>query len=240
MKWSHFLLVPLTWTALTLPASAGILPFGKHAKPDPAQRVPELLMIVRTSQDEHKRVNAVQELRQYEPAQFPGIVPVMIDVLLHDPKPGVRSEAADALSKFRPVSQEVGMALEQALAQDSSMRVRLQARYALMHYHWGGYHGGKKVETVGPIQSGEPPLAGPSVPVPPVVSTAPPAPRLSPVPSSIRRTAPPPAAPVPVSTNARPLPKGMVTAPLVPTEAPRLQTPPPPIADQGPELAPPE
>src|SRR5262249_39403035 len=147
MRWGEramkcrLLLVLLLLPALACPASAGIL-FGKKGKkPTPAERVPELLGTVKGDGDENKRVRAAEELRQYDPSAFPDIVPVLIDVLVNDKKPAVRAEAAQSLGKLRPVSQQAGQALEYALTKDPSMRVRLQARSALMQYHWAGYHG---------------------------------------------------------------------------------------------------
>ena len=125
-------LVPLMLPLVAGISSAGVL-FGKKSKrpPTPAERVPELLLLVKTDGDESKRAAAAQELRQYDAAQFPAIVPVLVDVLSTDQKPGVRAEAAQTLGKMRPISQQAGMALEQALTNDSSMRVRLQVQFAV-------------------------------------------------------------------------------------------------------------
>jgi hypothetical protein len=225
-----FLVVPLA-LALGVPARAGII-FGKHAnKPTPAERVPELIITVKTDKDESKREAAAEELRQYNTKDFPDIVPILIDVLLHDPKPGVRAEAAESLGKIRPVSQDAGWALEKALADDGSMRVRLQARSSLMQYHWAGYHGTK---TDGPsIQTPEPPLA-------PLNGKAP-AP--APVPARpVSQSKPvPPMKDTPPPLGARPLPSGTAEPPLiVPAEPPRLQPAPVRSGDQGPELMPPQ
>ena len=91
-----------------------------HTKPSPAERVPELIVIVKTDKDESKRAAAAEELRQYDPAANPDIVPVLIDVLMNDAKPAVRTEAAETLGKLRPVSQEAGWALEQAVESNHS------------------------------------------------------------------------------------------------------------------------
>src|SRR5205085_8876672 len=110
--------------------------------------------------DENKRARAAEELRQYDPAAFPDIVPVLIDVLVNDKKPAVRAEAAQSLGKLRPVSQQAGQALEYALTKDPSMRVRLQARSALMQYHWSGYRSASKKDAPPPpLESKEPPPA---------------------------------------------------------------------------------
>jgi hypothetical protein len=222
----RLLVVCLLLAVMVGQASAGI--FSKKNKPSPNERVPELLNIVKTDGDEHKRSAAAEELRQYDPKQFPTIVPTLIDVLGNDPKPSVRSEAAQTLGKLRPVSKDVGMALEQSVAKDTSMRVRLQARSALLQYHWHGYHGGKET---GPAltQSPEPPLAPPQASPPPAPQSPP---RIEPKPVA------PPAKATPAnnSNGPQPLPQG---PPLVPTEVPHLK-PAPTSGDQGPALNGPE
>jgi hypothetical protein len=233
-------LVPLVLLPIVAgPSRAGIL-FGKKKKPTPNERVPELLAQVKNDGDESKRAAAAQELRQYDPTQYPMIVPVLVDALLTDPKPGVRAESAQSLGKLRPISQQGGMALEQALSNDSSMRVRLQARSALLQYHWSGYHSVRKDDLV--PQSKEPPLAsdnragqivGPMTLPPPSMG------RLTPQPADGSR-----------STSAyRPAPPAsMPYVPRRPTlNEPPLAPPIPPAANPpmssgnegGPELTPP-
>lgn len=176
MKYRRLLILLLNVAVLTAPAQAGIIFGKKKPKVDPAQRVPELLGIVKTSPDEGKRSDAAEELRKYDPVAFPEMIPTLLDVLQNDSKPSVRLSALTTLAKYRPVSQEVGMALELAQAKDSSMRVRLQARSSLLGYHWGGYRTPKN-----PPPTKEPPVAGPQpaskqpapAPLPPPVSTAP-------------------------------------------------------------------
>jgi hypothetical protein len=225
-------LVPLVLLpALANPSYAGIF-FGKKKKnPTPGERVPELLAQIKSDGDESKRAAAAQELRQYDPAQFPMIVPVLVDVLLTDKKPVVRAEAAQSLGKIRPISQQAGMALEQALSNDSSMRVRLQARSSLLQYHWSGYHNARKDDLV--PQTKEPPLADDKA-SPPLINTTtltptttPPLPQQADGSRSTSgyRTAPPgpiPLVPVPPSRNEPPL------APPTPGGNPT-----------GPELSPP-
>ena len=137
---------------------------------------------------------------------------VLIDVLRNDPKPGVRSEAAQSLSKLRPVSQPAGHALEQAMQNDASMRVRLQARSALLMYHWAGFHT-TKLQDAPLLQTKEPPLAPslePSIVIQPQTAT---------------------------QTRLGPKPKESAAPPLAPAEPPLLRTAPArPI--QGPELIP--
>src|SRR5262245_47508317 len=78
------------------PGFAGI--FGKKpAKANPAERVPELLKILKLDGDENKRIEAADELRYYDIAAFPQVVPALIEVLRSDPKPAVRSEIVETL-----------------------------------------------------------------------------------------------------------------------------------------------
>src|SRR5436305_2055604 len=50
---------------LAVPAPAGII-FGKHPKPSPAERVPQLLAMLQAEADEGKRANAAKELRDFD------------------------------------------------------------------------------------------------------------------------------------------------------------------------------
>jgi hypothetical protein len=184
----RLLLVPLVCAVAAGPAAAGIL-FGKKApKPNPAERVSELIGTVKLDKDENKRATAAEELRHSDPKAHPDVVPILIDVLLNDPKPSVRSEAAQSLGKLRPVSQEAGWALEQAVAKDASMRVRLQARTALLSYQWAGYQSQKTAD-------------GPTL-FPKDAPPAKPAPVLPPT------SEPPLAPPAPTNSAPRPLPQG--------------------------------
>jgi hypothetical protein len=198
-------LLPLLLPPLVAPPSYAGVFFKKIKKPTPAERVPELLAQVKTDGDESKRAAAAQELRQYDPQQFPMIVPVLADVLLSDKKPAVRAEAAQSIGKLRPISQQAGMALEQALSNDASMRVRLQARSSLMQYHWNGYHNVRKEES-GPSTK-EPPLADDKTPPPPIISTTlpPRQPDGSRTTSGYRPPAPFPYPPSRTTTNEPPL-----------------------------------
>jgi HEAT repeats len=240
MKPCCILLIPLALAAFVAPASAGII-FGKRApKPNPAEIVPELLATAKNDQDEHKRTTAVEELRQYDPANFPEMVPVLLMVLRNDPKPAVRSEAATTLSKLRPVSQQVGAALEQSMAHDDSMRVRLQARSALLFYHWAGYHTTKPMEPP-QLQSKEPPFAQPGDMDPTMFEPPPPQSQVIRHPPMMIRpgeTMPPPLI-EPEKGNAgsiQPLPEQPSEGLLVPTETPHLKSPPTP--GDGPDLSP--
>lgn len=225
-------LVLLLAPILAAPVSAGIFFNKKPDKPNPVEHVPELLKVVQTDGDEDKRIAAAEELRDYDAAQFQDIVPALIDVLLNDKKPGVRAEAAISLGKIRPVSDPVGMALEQSLAKDTSMRVRWQARSVLLQYRWSGWKEPEpkkdptptaKPKDPPPTQSKEPPLAPATPPMSPTQSKEPP--RLIPQPS---------AGPV--------LPPAPVAVPVNPPAATLLPAKPavtPPAPEQGPDLGPP-
>ncbi len=216
---------------LAPPATAGIL-FGRQAKPNPAERVPQLLATLKTDQDERKREAAAEELREFDPGAHPVIVPGLISALQQDAKAGVRLEAAQSLARLRPISQQAGWALEEAAARDASLRVRLQARTLLLQYRISGYRSKGTSE--------EPPLAPPA-------THGVRAPALPPVPqtSSGRalsgqrqgttfvpmETPPPPlATPLLESPKVRPVP------PLVPSQTPKLQAPPASGNESGPEL----
>ncbi len=188
-----FLLLLLLTTLLADTARAGIF-FNRTPtppKPAPTERVPQLLKELKESGDENKRGAAVDELRQFDLQAFPQIVPAIIDALINDKKPYVRAEAAQTLGKLRPMMPEIATALETARDKDESMRVRLQARSALMSYQWSGYRGPQKitptpaptaavVKTPAAPTTKEPPLANPALiqraaPVPnpvPVITTS--------------------------------------------------------------------
>lgn len=139
-------------------AEAGGSLFFKPAKSKPAQeRVPELINLLRTNADESIRADAAEELRQFDPALFPEIIPSLVDSLLTDKKAGVRAECASSLGKLKGVHAKVGQALEHAMANDSSMRVRLQCRSSLFTYQLSGYRSTGKPTAM--VQTTEPPIA---------------------------------------------------------------------------------
>lgn len=231
-------LVPLVLLpALAGPSYAGIFFGRKNKKPTPAERVPELLAQVKNDGDESKRAAAAQELRHYDTGQFPMIVPMLIDALLSDREPGVRAAAAQSLGKIRPISQQAGMALEYARANDSSLRVQLLARSALLQYYWNGYRSMQKEDRL-LTQTKEPPLADDN-PAPPIVSTttspptrnrlAPQAPDGSRPPSGYRSPRPGPFPVVPTRPK-------MQQPPLTPSANPTPAPPPSGGSDGGPEL----
>jgi hypothetical protein len=239
------LLILLVLLPLLSPcAQAGILFGRKKEKPDPKQRVPELVATLKSDKDSDKRSRAAEELRTYDPAQFPEIIPALIDALQNDPKPGVRIDALQSLSRLRPVTQDAGEALEQALAKDSSMRVRLQARSALLQYHWAGYRS-KKPE-VPPLNPTRDPGRTPSDKYPPAIDTTmtPTSGRIPSSPYNSRPQVPnvttkePPLAPPlvpPAQLNPAPPPLQPPAKPMPPAPAPSNK---PPSKEEGPELGP--
>ena len=87
MKW-RLLLSLLLAAACEGPALAGL--FGKKpVKPNPIDRVPELIHILKNDSEENKRVEAAEELRQFDPTKFPQIFVALINALQTDPKPAV-------------------------------------------------------------------------------------------------------------------------------------------------------
>ncbi len=103
------------------------------------EQVAQICQILKSSGEESTRLGAVDELRMVEGTAQPIAVAALMETLKNDRKTGVRAEAAVALSKMRPVRQEVGVALENTIAKDTSMRVRIQARSALLQYNLAGY-----------------------------------------------------------------------------------------------------
>ena len=212
---SALFLLP-AWSA---PAHAQL--FFKKARPAPSQRVPELILLLKTEGDERKRSQAAEELREYDTTTYTEIVPVLVDAATTDPRPAVRGEALASLAKIRPVSQAAGQALEKAAAGDENWRVRLQAKSALMKYHLAGYAAGKTetaaaapgAKTPGRVTTQEPPLADP---LPKSVEP----PLATPVSTP---SGPPPIITTPGSAAPRPLPQ-LVTPPAE-SEAPPLLTP---------------
>jgi hypothetical protein len=243
-RWLLPVVVLATLICAPYSTQAGI--FKKSSKPNPAERVPELIGIVKTDKDEHKRESAAEELKQYDPAAFPDIVAVLADVVLTDPSSSVRAEAVDSLAHLRPVTQQAGLALEQVLAKDSSMKVRMQARYSLLQMHWAGYHSSAKE---GPIPTKEPLAPSKETKAPPLIQMPLKTQQAS---TKFGETVAPQLAPAtdpPPVPKTLPKPKSVVQPPLVPTDPPVLKTPPAappagppttPPTDQGPELTPPD
>jgi len=214
MKRLHGILVLVILLGWTAPAPAQL--FAKKVKPNPSQRVPELILILKTDPDEKKRAHAAEEIREYDATLFTEIVPVLVDVLQQDKKTSVRMEAVNSLAKIRPVNGLAGHALEKTAATDESWRVRLQAKTALTKYHWSGYSAAKTemMPTSSKKATPEPPLAALAPPVIPTVAPTP-APA-TPRPLPLTPTSGPIARPLPMGPpNDAPPP--LPTAPSAPT-----------------------
>lgn len=221
MTWRVILLAALGFAALAAPAPGQGIFKKKATKPNPAERVNQLVMTLKTDQDEDKRESAAAELRQFDPKTYPEVIPVLIESLQNDPRPAVRMEAAQSLGRIRPISQQAGWALEQAASKDSSWRVRTQARTSLWYYKIFGYRSeGKPPEDDPQNPLPAPPKSGPAGPVPPVPKTS--RPGITP-----GETAPPPLAVPP--GQPQPLPAG-----------PKLEPVPAKPGDKGPDLLPPD
>src|SRR6478672_5833822 len=104
---------------LSEPTPAQML-LSKKSKVNPTQRVPELILTLKTEPDERKRVQAVTELRDFDITTFNEIVPILAEVLVTDKSANVRMEAITSLSRIRPVTQIAGHAIEKAAAEDES------------------------------------------------------------------------------------------------------------------------
>jgi hypothetical protein len=217
MKRLQGLLVLVALPLCATPAHAQL--FFKKTRPVPAQRVPELILTLKTETDERKRAQAAEELREYDARTFAEIVPVLIDVLHNDKKTGVRLEALNSLARLRPVSQPAGQAIEYAASSDESAWVRLQAKSALLKYHLAGYRASSKNEpSVFQPTTQEPPLAEPPAAAPAIPAVAFP-PVWGPRPTPL----------APPADTPRPLPKGValppgqvVPAPVIQLEGPGL------------------
>lgn len=134
-----------------------------------------------------------------------------------------------SLGKLRPVSQEVGWALEEA-TKDKAIRVRWQARTSLMAYRVAGYRSEPKVVERPVMPAGQPLVVMPARPV----MVVPVVPNTGPVMVS-GETAPPPLAPVPVPAGPQPLPQLLPQPTIVPVVTPK-QPQPSQSSEQGPDI----
>jgi len=204
-------------------SDAGI--FKRSAKPDPATQVPALIDMLKSASDDRDRVAAANALREYDAKVYPEVLPALTDALAGDSSSSVRSEAAEAIGRIRPITPQAGYALEQAKENDKDRSVRNAARLALLQYKILGWIPGTKAEIA--FQTKEPPLASQSV---------------KSVPSTtVLRPTPSPA------LAAGPVSPPQVVKPLLPTAPPgpeiispkQLETSEPPVADpskRGPAL----
>jgi hypothetical protein len=130
-------------------------------RPNPAERVPELIKILNSEIDDRHRADAASELRDYDLKTFPDITPALAEALKNDASVSVRRAAADSIGRMRPISQIGGYALEQAEINDPAIGVRAIANFHLKI--WVIRDGYKKGRMPDPLanQSEEPPLADP-------------------------------------------------------------------------------
>jgi HEAT repeats len=213
---SRLWVAPVVALVLAAPIEAGI--FRRTPKPDPAVHVPALIQTLKTDKDEKARAAAASDLRDYDAKAFPDLLPALMDALATDPSSSVRSKAAEAIGKVRPISPEAGYSLEQAIENDKSLPVRLSARLAIAQYRVLGFIGAGKGEMT--VQSAEPPLA--------TAGTAKGLPGgtvLRPTPSPV-----PVAGPVPPPTSLKPIIPTTVP-PGAQGLAPRPQSGEPPLAE---------
>jgi hypothetical protein len=159
-----FIRILISLMIVALSASAGRAgPFTRKpaTKPDPAEQVPALLKTLQMDPDENKRGDAAEELREFDLKAFPDIMPALIEALKNDPSSSVRAEVVNSIGKIRPISQPAGYALEQAVANDTSLRVRAAAKSQLVHWvAFLGYRTSRPNENPS-NQTEEPPLAAP-------------------------------------------------------------------------------
>jgi hypothetical protein len=220
MQVIRILLFTIVVAGLVSPAQAGFL-FNRKSKAAP-DRVPTLIGALKTDPEERHRADAARQLRDFDVTAYPEILPALIEAAQNDTKAGVRLEALQSLSRVRPISQQAGQTLAGLADHDSSLRVRLQARSALIQYRLSGYHASRSVAKpqIGPTI--EPPLAPGLEPAGLQAPTAIPGPNAY---EPYRSMAP---------TQIQVTPK---PAPLVPVPSHRLEPAPMPT---GPDLSPPD
>lgn len=208
MRWPFVVVLPiLLWAAL--PADAGIFG-GKKPKGNEAERVQELIGILKDNPSASKRAEAAEELRAFDSAEFPEVVATLVNALRDDSSSSVRAKAAESLGKLKPTSQEAAQALDQAVEQDKSFMVRFKARTARLGYRvpapGKAPPGGVQVKVPPPDENGR--LR--PVPIPPKPGEAATRPLPAPEPEGHRTMKPndnPPAKTGPLPGEAEPLPR---------------------------------
>jgi hypothetical protein len=219
MKLTPLLLITIIVAGLASPAPAGLF-FNRKAKTAP-DRVPTLIGALKSDPEERHRADAARQLRDFDVTAYPEIVPALIEAAQNDARAGVRAEALQSLARVRPISQQAGQTLEGLADHDSSLRVRLQARSALMQYRLSGYHASRNVQKQQVGRTIEPPLA----------PTLEPAGLQSPTPAAAPNAYQPYRSMAPTTIEVNPKP-----GPLVPVPSPKLEPAPMPT---GPDLSPP-
>jgi hypothetical protein len=136
-----------------------------QAKPDPNQKVKQLVATVQSDPDVDRRLAAVADLRSHDPRSNTDLIPALIGCLQKDPSPDVRARAAETLGGYRSVYQSAATALETVEQNDPDQTVRAAAKSALWQYGLNGY---KPAAPAVSSSTPEPPLAKP---LPPSKST---------------------------------------------------------------------
>lgn len=244
----RLILAALLAAVLTGPAPASGI-FGRKSNKSDTEQATILIATLKSSPDDRKRAAAAAELGKLDARVSPEIVPVLLEALGRDMSAAVRAEAAESLGKVRPINMQVGFGLEQALANDGSMKVRLAARTSLWQYRLHGFRGNAtRPDTMVGSQTREPPIAGPTGP-PMVVPPTQPAPAPAP-PSSRWRlfsrlrgtdnsSASRPTVPTPLPVPSGPQPTTQEPPLLAPPPAAPTAPPPAPGGGSGPRLSPP-
>jgi HEAT repeats len=175
MVWRVMLLVPVA-LCTTVPAQAGVIfnrsskhPFKQPATVAPTDPVGDLIHALRTEADERRRAAIANELSRFDLKQAPQAGGALIEALQSDPSPLVRNEVAEALGRMRPLTQQVGQALEQAFSSDPASRVRLTARASLVPFIQAGYKPANRSEFAGTemprVAPAAPPRPAPAAPL---------------------------------------------------------------------------
>ncbi len=139
----------LGWAAIVCWAGtneAGIIdrfkpkPPAKPAAPTrPTDRAGELVQVLRNDPDERRRLAAIIELSKADLRQAPQAGEALIEALRFDANVAIRTAAATALGRLRPLTISAAQALDEAFQSDASPRVRTAAKAALTPYLQAGY-----------------------------------------------------------------------------------------------------
>ena len=248
--WTTLILLPSIAVPVQAQGIFGI--FGRKTTPrgPAAQRVPELIMTLKTDSDERRRANAAEELGQFDAATYAEITPVLVEALLNDPRPGVRMEAGSALGALRPASQAAANALDKSASNDDNWRVRIHSKGIGLKYRWAGIPSQGNSSPAKSIRTEEPPLFEPQgiiappvgdSPMPPagkgLIGAVPAGPVLIPQAPSAKSASADSSTPQFRPAMPRPLPQGPFTTAA--PQKPAASVPAPlPMATEGPMLEP--
>jgi len=202
-------------------------------KPEPAQRVKQLVVSLQSDPDVTHRKAAVDELRAADARGTAEVLAALASSLQRDPSPAVRSAVAEALGEAK--SGSVAAVLAEVEKSDPDASVRAAAKTALWRHQLNAQ---KMTGSTAP--TGEPLFALPSVPVSPrTAASAMPATNFQPITQGpgrgglYRETAEPPfadpktgAAPIPVAVAPpQPVPMPLPTPTAQPGDLPPLNIP---------------